>query len=68
MNMTKDDLTGRIHNMAKGTPALRQPERTLIEMQTRAFEAAGGVIEQVDTHVVTVDYLKKRDNCGRVMK
>ena len=67
-NYTRSEPTNKGPTVAHGHPSLRDAEHDEIESKTEAFIALGGRIEQVESHVVTVDYLKKRDNSGRPMK
>ena len=65
---TRSETINKGPTVAHGHPSLREAEHDDIKSQTEAFIASGGRIEQVESHVVTVDYLKKHDNGGRKMK
>ena len=67
-NYTRSEPANKGPTVAHGHPSLRDAEHDGIARQVEEFIALGGRIEQVESHVVTVDYLKKRDNSGRPMK
>ena len=65
---TRSETINKGPTVAHGHPSLREAEHDDIKSQTEAFIASGGRIEQVESHVVTVDYVKKHSNSGRAMK
>ena len=58
-NYTRSETINKGPTVAHGHPSLREAEHDDIARQTEEFIAAGGIVEEFESNVVTVDYIKR---------